>query len=114
MKIVKWAAVAVTALFVLMNAGAVLDPGTDVATPYRVVAAVLALAGVVAVVGLAMNATWGKAAVIVVGGLNLATSITGLFTDLDGSALGIVVGGLGVVLGALAQVRPKAGTVVVP
>lgn len=112
MKIVKWAAVAVTALFVLMNAGAV--PTADLATPYRVVAAVLALAGVVAVVGLGMNATWGKAAVIVVGGLNLATSITGLFTDLDGSALGIVVGGLGVVLGALTQARPKAGTVVAP
>ena len=100
MKILKWAAVAVTALFVAMNLGAV--PDGDIDTGYRVVAAVLAVAGLVAAVGLGMNQSWGRAAIIVVGGLNVLTAVTGFFTEQEGVVIGIVVGGLGVILGALA------------
>ena len=39
MKIIRWAAVAVTALFVLMNAGAAFDPGQPAWA--RIVGAVL-------------------------------------------------------------------------
>lgn len=101
MKILKWAAVAVTALFALMNLGAVLDG--DVDTPYRVVAAALCTAGAAAAIGLSANQSWGSAAVIVVGGLNVVTAITGLFADQDGAVIGIVVGVLGVVVGTLAS-----------
>jgi hypothetical protein len=98
-KILKWAAVAVTALFALMNLGAVL--GSDVDTPYRVIAAVLGVSGAAAAIGLAANQGWGKAAVVAVSALNVVTAIAGLFTDQQGAVIGIVVGGLGVALGAL-------------
>ena len=99
MKVIKWAAVAVTTLFVLMNLGAVFQPEVD--TPYRIVAAVLALVGAAAAIGLGANQSWGPTAIIVVGGLNVVTAITGLFADQEGAVIGVVVGGLGVVLGAL-------------
>lgn len=105
MKILKWAAVAVTALFALMNLGAVADG--DIDTVYRVVAAVLAILGAAAAVGLGANQSWGRVAVVGVGALNVAASITGLFTDQAGAVIGIVVGGLGVVLGALAASDTK-------
>jgi hypothetical protein len=99
MTVIRWAAVAVTALFVLMNTGAVLEPEVD--TGYRVVAAVLAIAGAVAAVMLGTNQARGRAAIITVGGLNVLTAITGLFTNQEGAVVGIVVGGLGVLLGML-------------
>lgn len=100
MKILTWAAVAVTALFALMNLGAVPQSESD--TPYRIIAAALGLAGIAAAVGLAANQPWGRPAVIAVGALNAITAITGLFADQDGAVIGLVVGGLGVVLGLLA------------
>lgn len=99
MKIVKWAAIAVTLLFMLMNLGATFQSSID--TPYRILGGVLALAGIVAAFGLATGRPWGRVAIIVVGGLNLLTAATGLFTDQEGAVIGIVVGGLGVVLGVL-------------
>jgi hypothetical protein len=99
MQIVKWAAVAVTALFALMNLGTV--PDGDIDTTWRVVGAVMAVAGLVAAIALATNQAWGRAAIIVVGGINVIAAVVGLFTDEPGAVIGIVVGGLGVVLGAL-------------
>ena len=99
MKIMKWAAVAVTALFVLMNLGAVPDSSID--APYRVVASVLAILGAGAAIGLATNRPWGRLAVVGVGALNVITAITGVFTDQQGVAIGVVVGALGVLLGGL-------------
>ena len=100
MQILKWAAVAVTALFALMNLGAVLEP--DVGTGFRIAAAALGLAGVVATVGLGASRAWGRSAVIAVGALNVAAAVVGLVADEPGAVIGIVVGGLAVVLGALA------------
>lgn len=105
MKILKWAAVAVTALFALMNLGAIFEP--DVTTPYRIIAAPLFLAGVTAAVGLAAGRSWGRAAIIVVGGLNVIASVAGFFTDQEGSVIGLVVGGLAVVLGVLVVTETK-------
>lgn len=107
MKILKWAAVGVTALFALMNFGALAD--ADIDTAYRIVGGVLGLAGVVAAVGLGANRRWGKPAVIAVGALNVLAAISGLFTHQDGSVIGIVIGGLGVALGALtaSDLRPR-------
>ncbi len=100
MKIVTWAAVAVTALFALMNVGAVLEPGVD--APFRVVGAVLAVVGAGAAVGLGTRRSWGAPAVVVAGALNVAAALAGLFAHEEGAGLGLVVGGLGVLLGALA------------
>jgi hypothetical protein len=100
MKVLTWAAVAVTTLFALMNLGAAIDGEID--TGYRIAGAVLGVIGIVAAIGLGAGRAWGRAAVIGIGGLNVATAVTGLFTDQDGSVIGLVVGGLGVVLGVLA------------
>jgi hypothetical protein len=105
MKILTWAAIAVTALFALMNAGAVV--AGDIATGYRVVGAVLAALGLGAAVGLATSQPWGRIAVIAVAAMNTGVSIVALFTDQQGAAIGVVVGGLGVILGALASTETE-------
>ena len=105
MKILTWAAIAVTALFALMNAGAVV--AGDIATGYRVVGAVLAALGLGAAVGLATSQPWGRIAVIAVAAMNTGVSIVALFTDEQGAAIGVVLGGLGVILGALASTETE-------
>lgn len=111
MKLVRWAAVAVTALFALMNLGATLDPEQE--GWVRAIGAPLALAGVVAAVGLARDAGWGRPAVIAVGALNIASGLAALAADESAGAVGIVVGGLAVVLGALAG-QDRSGRLTVP
>ena len=103
MKIVKWAAVLVTALFALMNLGAV--PQSSLDTWLRVVGAVMALAGAAAAIGLAASLAWGKSAVIGVGAVNVAIAVISLITGAEGAAIGLVVGGLGVALGLLTPAR---------
>ena len=108
MKIVKWAAVAVTLLFVLMNLGAVFEPGVE--TQFRVIAGVMGLAGAVAVIGLAASQPWGTAAVIAVGVLNVVGSVAALLADQSGAVIGLVVGGLAATLGALTGAARRAPT----
>jgi hypothetical protein len=54
-----------------------------------------------AAIALATNQAWGRAAVIAAGGVNVAPAVFGLFIHESGAVTGIVVGGLGVVFGAL-------------
>lgn len=105
MHILKWAAVAVTALFVLMNLGAVADP--ELAPGYRIAGVALALLGLVAVAGLAWSRTWGRPSTIAAGAANTLAAITTLFTGSEGALIGIVVGGLGLVLGLLVAPGPR-------
>jgi hypothetical protein len=106
MKIIRWAAVAVTVLFVLFNIGAALD--ADQADWVQIVGGVLAVAGVPAAVGLALGRAWGRTAVIGVGVLNVAAAVAALVDDQSGAAVGLVLGGLAVVLGVVGA--PGAGT----
>ncbi len=101
MKIIRWAAVAVTALFVLMNAGAAFDPGQPAWA--RIVGAVLGAAGLVAALGLAVNRSWGWVLVVAVGVLNCLGAVAALVLGGGGFAPGLVVGGLAVLLGLLAR-----------
>lgn len=101
MKIIHWAAIVVTALFVLMNLGAAADSDFSAAT--RVAALVLAVAGVAAAFGMATNASWGVAATIVVGVINVAGGVIAVAADEDGGPIGIVVGGLAVLLAFLSR-----------
>ena len=100
MQIIKWAAVAVTALFALMNVGAVAESELDASL--RAGAAVLAVIGAVAAFGLATDRSWGRVAVVAAGALNVAAAALAMVADEPGAVIGIVVGGVGVVLGALA------------
>jgi peptidoglycan/LPS O-acetylase OafA/YrhL len=99
MKIVRWAAVLVTVLFVLMNVGAAADSAAE--SWVRLSGGLLALAGAAAAVGLALDKAWGRTAVIAVGALNVVLAVAALLVDEPGGVVGIVVGGLAVVLGAL-------------
>jgi peptidoglycan/LPS O-acetylase OafA/YrhL len=110
MKIVKWAAVVLTVLFAVLNLGTAPDPSQEAA--FRILGAVLGVAGVAAAVGLAANRPWGRAAVITVGVLNLVAAVGSLFVDSGGmstgaSVTGIVLGALCVATGALV---PSSGS----
>jgi uncharacterized membrane protein len=99
MKLITWAAVAVTALFVLMNLGVVLDGDTDVA--WRLLGGVLGALGIAAAIGLAVDQPWGRVAVVGVAALNTVASVVATVSGEEGGVVGIVVGGLGAILGAL-------------
>lgn len=109
MRILSWAAVAVTALFALMNLGAALGDGESDAG-LRLLGAVLCIAGLAAAAGLATRRPWGRAAVIGVGAANVAAAVIGLVVGAQGAVVGLVVGGLCIVLGALAR-QPVEQTV---
>jgi hypothetical protein len=110
MRILTWAAVAVTAMFVVMNLGIAFD--TSQAGWVRSFGVALGLIGIAATFGLATGRSWGRVAIIGVGALNVSASILGLVAGLDGSVVGLVVGGLGVLLGTLvadqSRTRPSA------
>lgn len=101
MKTLRWAAVAVTALFVLMNLGAALDP--EQAGWIRGFGSVAAVLGAVAAFGFARGLAWGRAAVVGVGALNAVGAVAALIADEDGFVPGIIVAGLAVALGVLAD-----------
>jgi hypothetical protein len=101
MKTLRWAAVAVTALFVLMNFGAAVD--SEQSGWIRGFGAVAAVLGAVAAVGLARRLPWGRAAVVGVGALNAVGAIAALIADEDGFVPGIIVAGLAILLGVLAD-----------
>ena len=98
--IIRWAAVVVTALFVLLNLGVTVDP--DASAALRIGAGVMLVAGAFAAAGLARSAEWGRPAVAVVGALNAAGGVAALVADEPGGGIGVVLGGLAVVLAALA------------
>ena len=98
MGIVRWAAIAVTALMGLANFGLI---GQDVAGAVKVLGVVLALAALAALVGLATRTSWGRSAAIAIGAINAVTALVGAFTGLDGWPIGLVLSALGVVLGAV-------------
>lgn len=102
MRIVRWAAVAVTVLMSLMNLGAALGSGDDkLSAPILVAIAALAVAGFVAAIGLALRTVWGRPAVLAVGALNLLGAIIALINGGDGAVIGLVVSALILLLGTL-------------
>jgi len=109
MNIIRWAAVAVTGLFALMNLGAAIEADGGWV---RIVGAALCIAGAAAAVGLALYQSWGRPAVITVGALNMTGAVAALLTDEAGFVAGMVVGGLGVLLGALAGPRTSPNVAV--
>ncbi|RYP82859.1 hypothetical protein EKO23_20890 [Nocardioides guangzhouensis] len=101
MNLIRWAAVAVTGLFVLMNLGTAL--AEDQTTWIRIAGVTLAVVGAAAAAGLALDRTWGRPAVIGVGAANVVAAFIALLTDESGFVVGLVMGGLAVLLGALAS-----------
>ena len=109
MSILKWAAVAVTSLMGLMNLGLALDP--EFSTSWRVAGAVLFAIAVIAVVGLARNLSWGRAAAVAIGAANVAGAVFGAVDDQEGWMIGLIVAALGALLAGLHHVAPATDRV---
>jgi len=107
MAIAKWAAVAVTFLMGLANAGLVLQENLGL----RVLGSVLAVAAAASLVGLIAAKSWGAGAVIAVGAVNLVCALIGAFAGLEGWPLGLVLSALGIVLGTLSKPRNRAAAI---
>jgi hypothetical protein len=114
MTIIRWAAVAVTALMALMNIGVVVGTGDQKAAAFLILTGlVLGIAGLVAVVGFLRGSAWGRPALLGVAGLNLVGGVIAAVADMDGAVIGIVLSALGLVLGYLAA-SPGATTLRAP
>lgn len=99
MGIAKWAAIAVTVLMGLANVGLLTQDNLGL----NVLGPILGLMAVVAVVGSATQRSWGTAAIIATGAVNLVGSIVGAIAGFDGWPLGLVLSVLAIVLATLAQ-----------
>jgi hypothetical protein len=115
MKIVRWAAVAVTILMSLMNLGVALDHGdTDRSAALVTGAVALGAAGLVAAAGLALRARWGRGAVLAVGVANLVGAVAAVAADREGAVIGIAVSLLVLACGALSPAGAPASRASAP
>jgi hypothetical protein len=94
MRIARWAAIAVTLLMGLANLGVI----TEGKIGLTILGLVLASAAAIAVYGITAQRSWGVAAVIAVGVVNLAAAIVTAIAGLDGWPVGVVLSGLAIVL----------------
>ncbi len=101
MKIIRWAAVAVTVLMSLMNVGLVFGSDDDIPVAVVVLAVGLGLLGFAAAAGLGARTAWGRPAVLGIGALNLVGAVIALIVGGEGAAIGLVVSALILVLGFL-------------
>jgi hypothetical protein len=90
------------ALISLMDVGYPFgtDPKPDVALAIAV--ALLGLAGLVAVYGLARSTTWGIPAALAAAGVNVVVAIIALAADSEGAVVGLVVSGVALALASVA------------
>ena len=98
MAIVKWALIGVTLLMGLANFGQIAQ---DLDLGWKFVSLVLALAAIVAIVGLIARQSWGTPAAIAVGAVNLVGAIIAAVGSVEGWAVGLVLSALAIILGAV-------------
>ena len=98
MKTFRTLAIIPLAIISLMNVGFPFgaDPKPEVALTIAVVA--LGLAGLVAVLGLARNTTWGLSAALAVAGVNVTAAVIALVADAEGAVIGLVISSLALAL----------------
>jgi hypothetical protein len=92
MKIVKWGAVVLEALNILMALGSV--PSSTEPAWLRAGAGVAAVLGVVVIAGLIKRTAWGAPAGVAAGLLSVAGGIAMIATNENGGEIGLVVGAL--------------------
>jgi hypothetical protein len=109
MKIVRYLAVAATALMSLMNLPIAFDDGgAGIPRPLAWAVTLLGVAGLVVAVALARGTSWAAPAAIAVGVANLAGALAALTQQFDGAVIGLVVSTLMTVLAVLVA---RAGSV---
>ena len=115
MRIVRWAAAAVTILMSLMNLPFAVDAGDSNPPPALAWAiSLLGVLGILAAIGLLRRAPWGRPAVLVIGAVNLAGAIAALIIGTEGAVIGLVVSSAIVVLGLLTPGSERAERVSTP
>jgi hypothetical protein len=102
MRIIRWAAAAVTVLMSLMNLPIAFD-ATEQKIPIAIAWAitVLGVLGIAAAVGLIRRARWGRPAVLAIGAVNVVGAIIAMIKNMDGAAIGLTVSALILLLGFL-------------
>ena len=98
MKTVRTLAIIPLALISLMNVGYPFgtDPIPEL-TP-AIAALVLGVAGLVAVLGLARNTSWGLPAAVAVAGVNVTAAVIALVAGSEGAVIGLVISSLALAL----------------
>jgi hypothetical protein len=115
MRIVRWAAAAVTILMSLMNLPFIVtDGGSDFPTALNAAISLLGVVGIVSAIGLLRRASWGRPAVLVIGVINLAGAIVALITGMEGAVIGLAVSSAIVVFGLLTPSSDRAQPVSTP
>ena len=115
MRIVRWAAAAVTILMSLMNLPFAVDAGNSNPPPALAWAiSLLGVLGIVAAIGLLRRSPWGRPAVLVIGAVNLAAAIAALIIGAEGAVIGLAVSSAIVVLGLLTPGSGRAERVATP
>ena len=105
MKIVRYLAVAATALMSLMNLPiAFNDGGAGIRRPLAWAITLLGVAGLVVAVALARGTSWAAPAAVAVGLANVAGAVAALVQRSEGAVIGLVVSATMTVL-ALAVAR---------
>ena len=101
MSVIRWAAVAVTALLGLMNIGTFMDD--TVGRNLVALGVVLGAVGLIAAIGLALSKPWGRNAVVGIGAVNVVAGAVALLNGIEGAWIGIAVAALGTVLGLMTK-----------
>jgi hypothetical protein len=107
MKILRYAAAAVTILMSLLNLPFAFADG--VSPPIGWLVTLLGVAGIVAAVALLSKANWASWAVTAVGMANLAGAIVALVMNRDGAVVGLVLSTLIIALGLTCVRAPARG-----
>lgn len=92
MKIVKWSAVVLEALNILMALGSV--PNSSEPGWLRIGAGVAAVLGIAVIFGLIRRTAWGAPGGVAAGLLSVAGGIAMITTDENGGEIGLVIGAL--------------------
>lgn len=105
MRVLRYAAAAVTVLMSLMNLPFAFTDG--VSPPVGIPVTLLGVAGIVAAIALLRKASWGPWAVTAIGFVNLAGAVLALALNRNGAVIGLVVSALITAFGILC-VRDRA------
>jgi hypothetical protein len=107
MRIVRYLAVAATALMSLMNLPIAFTDGAGIPAPLAWAVTLLGVAGLVVAVALARGVSWAAPAAVAVGLANVAGAVAALVQQSDGAVIGLVVSTVMTALAlAVARTRP--------
>ncbi|GAA3193097.1 hypothetical protein ACFO1B_04425 [Dactylosporangium siamense] len=92
MRTIRYTAALATVVMSLMNLPFALDDGgAGLAMPVRILVSLLGLLGLGAAVALLAKASWGAAAVVAIGAVNLVGAVVSVAAGMEGGLIGLTV-----------------------